>query len=484
MLSFLTRSFMGVSFFVCCVASIASAQTTPSPAPTPTAKPASASPYGFHYSGNARIYYFTRTNRVGVNASAFNTEAKIHVEYTFPGTPWTIGGTYFGADPFGANGNNPGFNKKIDNTLPGYGLSLAGEYYLQYKNKNTFAISGREQINTPWANPSDSRLVPVLFQGTAASTTFGYGSTFGAMYMARFRHRTSSAFESNTLLTSCDDTGSGVPGDPCNPQFTSRGFLLLYGTQKFNKQLTFGAYDYQIYDIVNLWHLESKFNYAPQSPLNPYVAMQYIAESNTGASDIGIVKNHTFGFQFGASPTKYIDLALSFNTSPTETFTTSSSALCGGGSGKFAPKLNGIFGGGVGGKVIGAPKGTVYCYGGGLASPYTDSYATDPLYTTTITQGLADVHKPGYGDKIGGTFQTPNHRFRLILAQAWYNYTVPGSATDRRREFNADLTYYFNPIDPSKPYHGLAIRHRYADRVQLSSPFDFKYNRTQLEYTF
>ncbi|MBV8363902.1 MAG: OprD family outer membrane porin [Candidatus Eremiobacteraeota bacterium] len=480
----MTRSFMGVSFFMCCAWSIAAAQSTPAPAPTVKPAASTPSPYGFHYSGNARIYYFTRTNRVGVNASAFNTEAKLHGEYTFPGTPWTIGATYFGAEPFGANGQNPGFNKQVDNTLPGYALSLLGEYYLQYKTKYAFGITGREIINTPWANPSDSRLVPVIFQGTAVSFNLSPQTTLGAMYMARFRHRTSSAFESNTLLTSCDNTTSGVPGDPCNPQFTTKGFLLIYGTHKISPQWTLNTYNYQIYDIINLLHVDTKFNYAPKSPMNPYVALQYIAENNTGASDIGIVKNHTFGFQFGASPAKTIDLHLGFNESPTETFTVSKASLCGNGSGKFAPKFNGIFGGGVGGKVPGAPKGTVYCYAGGLASPYTDSYATDPLYTTTISQGLADTHKPGYAEKIDGVFQTPNHRFRLILAQGWYNYTLPSAATDRRREFNADLTYFFNPVDPNKPYHGLAIRHRYADRVQLTAPFDFKYNRTQLEYSF
>ncbi len=480
----LPRSLLVVPFFVCCATAIASAQSTPSPAPT--VRPASAplSPYGFHYSGNARIYYFTRTNRVGVNSSAFNTEAKLHGEYTFPGTPWTVGATYFGAEPFGANGQNPGFNKKVDDTLPGYALSLLGEYYLQYKTKYAFGSPVERSSTRRGQTPLIHVSCPVIFQGTAVSFNVTPQTTLGAMYMARFRHRTSSSFESNTLLTSCDDTASGVPGDPCNPQFTTKGFLLIQGTQKFSNQFTLNAYNYQIYDIINLLHLDTKFNYAPNSPLNPFVAMQYIAENNTGASDIGVVKNHTFGFQFGASASKEIDLALSFNTSPVETFTLSKASLCGNGAGKFAPKLDGIFGGGVGGSVPGALKGTVYCYGGGLASPYTDSYATDPLYTTTITQGLADTHKPGYAEKIGGTFQTPNHRFRLILAQGWYNYTLPSAATDRRREFNADFTYFFNPVDPNKPYHGLAIRHRYADRVQLSAPFDFKYNRTQLEYTF
>jgi hypothetical protein len=34
------------------------------------------------------------------------------------------------------------------------------------------------------------------------------------------------------------------------------------------------------------------------------------------------------------------------------------------------------------------------------------------------------------------------------------------------------------------PYHGLSLRHRYADRRQPTLPFDFKYNRTQLQYDF
>jgi len=476
----LARSFMSALFLLCCAGGIASAQGPAVPTPKPTASPSG----GFKFSGNVRVYDFTRTNRVGINAKAINAEGKLHGEYTFPNSPWTIGVTYFGAEPFGANGTNPGFNNKVDNTLPGYTLSLLGEYYLQFKTKYLSAVTGKEIINTPWANPSDSRLVPVIFQGTGLSVNLSPQTTLGAMYMARFRHRTTSDFESNTLLTSCDDTGLGVPGDPCNPQFTTQGFLLLYGTQKFSPQLIANVYNYQVYDIVNMWHIDTKYNYASHSPFNPYLGLQYIIESNTGTSDIGIVHNHTFGAQFGASAGKNIDLALSFNTSPVTTYTTASASLCGGGSGKFAVKLGGVFGGGVGLKVPGAPKGSVFCYGGGLASPYTDSYATDPLYTTSISQGLADTHKPAYANKIAGTFQTNDHQWRAIVSQGWYNYSLPSAPADRRREFNADVTYFFNRVDPKLPYHGLAFRYRYADRVQLSAPFDFKYNRAQLEYTF
>ncbi len=452
------------------------------PVPTPklTASPSSA----FKFSGNVRVYNFTRTNEVGTNAAAFNTEAKLHGEYRFANSPWTIGVSYFGADPFGANGPEPGFNKKVDNTLPGYALSLLGEYYLQYKTYAVTAWTGKQIIDTPWANASDSRLVPVIFQGTALSVDVSPQTTLGAMYMARFRHRTSSDFESNTMLTSCDNTGSKVPGDPCHPQFTTPGFLLLYATQRFSPQLTANVYNYQVYDIVNLLYIDTKYNYASKSPFDPYVGLQYVAESNTGASDIGVVHNRTFGFQFGASAGKNIELALSFNASPVVTYTTPSASLCGGGSGKFDPKLGGIFGGAVGLPVHGAPKGTVFCYGGALASPYTDSYTSDPLYTTMMSQSLADTHKPGFANKISGTFHTNDRRWVAIVQEGWFNYGLPSAPADIVKEFTGDLTYHFNAVDPKQPYRGLALRYRYEDRRQFTAPFDFKYNRAQLEYTF
>ncbi|PZR58487.1 MAG: hypothetical protein DLM50_03120 [Candidatus Meridianibacter frigidus] len=501
--NFVAHLLLGALFALCGVgAAKADTTSTPSPKPAPTADV-------IKISGNARAFYFTRTNKfncdsagVGAgsipqcNAAAFNVGGKLQAEYQFGTSPWIIGATYFAAEPFGANGNNPGFNPRVDNTLPGYALSLLGEYYLQYKNKYVNAQTGKELINTPWAGPSDSRIVPTVYQGTLLQGSVTRNLTLGAMYMARFRHRVTSTFDSNTLLTSCatvNPTGKvpgvvgppfpappvagniPVPGDPCNPQRTTKGFLLFWGSQKLGANATLNLYNYNIYDLINLTHADIKYNYAPKSPMNPFVAAQYIAENDTGAAYLGTVHNHTFGMQISASFGKNVDLAFSLNAMPHELYVTTK---CGLGPG-------GVFGGIKGGAVAGAPAGTIYCYGGSVASPYSDSYATDPLYTTTISQGLADVHKPGDAQKISGTFQTSNHRFKAIVAKAWYGYSLPVSGgTDARQELNVDVQYFFNPVDPKKTYHGLSIRHRYADRTQTGSPFDFKYNRTQLEFSF
>jgi hypothetical protein len=204
------------------------------------------------------------------------------------------------------------------------------------------------------------------------------------------------------------------------------------------------------------------------------MAFQYVAENDIGRALLGTIHNHTYGFQIGASFSKNIDAALSYNNMPQQLYVTNTCSSTPGG----------VFGGVKGPAVAGQP-GFNYCYGGSVASPYSDSYATDPLFTTTISQGLADVHKPGSGIKGAVTLQTNNHRWKAIIAQAYYSYGLPvAGGTDNRSETNVDVQYFFNAVDPKKPYHGFSIRHRYADRIQTANPFDFKYNRTQLEFTF
>jgi hypothetical protein len=148
-----------------------------SPAPTPTPKPWIEN---LTWNGAARAYYFVRSNgntclASGCNpkgtpdAQAFSSGLKLHGTFTIPRTAWSLGATYFGAEPFGTNAPGVlgvGYNPQVDNTLPGYGLSTLGEMYVQYKTPGVFFQTGKEEINTPWANAADSRIVPLLFQGT------------------------------------------------------------------------------------------------------------------------------------------------------------------------------------------------------------------------------------------------------------------------------------------------------------------------------
>lgn len=528
MRKFLARLFLAASVFVLNATALVSAQT--SATPVPTAAPAASKPSvaaaasSVKLSGNVRAFYFSRSNAVSCdtvphngapgatagssgnqcNATAFNLGGKLHGDYQFGKTPWTLGASFFGADPFGANGSNAGFNPRVDNSLPGIPISVLGEAYLQYKNKYVIGQMGREIINTPWAGPSDSRIVPSSFQGVWVSGNVSPSVTVAAYYMGRFHPRTGSGFYNWTLLTSCDQmtpvqyfdptTGAAktpiAGADPCaspKSQSATKGFAMFQVSKKFNPTWSANLYQYQIYDIVNITHIDTKYNFLPKASTNPFVAAQYIAESDTGRALVGTIHAHMLGLQYGMSLGKNIDFAASFNQSPQVAYVTSP-ASC-------ASVPGGIFGGVAATKSVAG--GPILCYGGGIASPYSDSYATDPLYTTSISQGLADVHKPGTGIKAALTVQSNDHKWKGIFSGAQYYYQLPTSAVslananDFRKELDIDIQYFFGAVDPKKPYRGLSLRHRYADRFTNSGPGasalfnpEFTYNRTQLEWTF
>jgi hypothetical protein len=90
--------------------------------------------------------------------------------------------------------------------------------------------------------------------------------------------------------------------------------------------------------------------------------------------------------------------------------------------------------------------------------------------------------------KVSGTFYTAQKQVRLIVSHAWYVYGNDAVGISPTQETDVDGTYFFNKVGKGA-YHGLSLRHRYAERTQtFTAAFgglpDFKYNRTQLEYDF
>jgi len=271
----------------------------------------------------------------------------------------------------------------------------------------------------------------VAFQGTQLNGNLTPTLNLGVMYIPRFRARANSAFNANTLLTSCDTafpTGKGpivgvagtftVPGDPCNKPQHSQGFL------QFSAQATFPhiglaaqAYQYEIYDITTMTYVNAVWNFNKGARANPYVAGQFLDESSTGNHLVGLVHNSTYGGQFGATIAKNLNLIVGYNGSPALSSVVAAQN-CGTASSPKAASTRGVFGGVSDTSTPGLPPRLVTCWRGGIASPYTDNYATDPLYTTQISQGLADVHKPGTGSKIALAWQSNDKRLRILASNA------------------------------------------------------------------
>jgi hypothetical protein len=131
--------------------------------------------------------------------------------------------------------------------------------------------------------------------------------------------------------------------------------------------------------------------------------------------------------------------------------------------------------------------GTATIAYGGLASPYTDGYGTDPLWTNSLTQGMIDRRAPASGLRLLVTWTSNDKRLIVYVSQAYLEY---GNVFRGQQiaEVNPDAQYYASRLRPG-PYEGLLLRYRYGARqVTNVTTYGglplFKCNRGQLEYDF
>jgi len=440
------------------------------PAPTPTPLPAHLS-----VSGKVRGYSFDRLNRVqnAANPDRHANEfgALLHLDYRLGDSPVSIGYTYSGAYDFGLNGPKAISNPHIDNTLPGFPLnSPIHEAYVQYRDGSTYLSLGDQVLNLPWAPNSDSRLQPASYQGFDSTFKIEDALSFSLTRIIRFEPRNSSNFNANTLLT------AAYPGTTLDKfeAFTPgalRAGLNFHPSPRFD----FSADTYEFYNIADLEYGEAKYGLDPYSTVNPYVAAQYVQEDAAGTRDLGRINNHTVGLQLGANVLKGLLFTVSADDSPWQYATVHAATAGAATSGFF------VGSGGSGTSVKLAPGVFKVAYGG-IASPYTDSYATDPLYTTQISQGTVDRRSAAASEKIALVYTPPNKQWKLLADEAWYNYSNI-IAHNVVSEFNLDGTYYLNKVRQG-PYKGLFLRVRIAPRQQPILPFGFEYQRFQAEYDF
>jgi hypothetical protein len=487
---------------------IASAETSA----TPAAKlkgPAPKNP--FTWNGYVRNYYFTRLNnpqlssKNALNQASNATSFSLHGAYSISNN-FSVGATYLYATPFTNNCDTAAEYAKgapcakgnkqttiqgtnADNTLPAFNLSTLYEAYLQYKDDALYGKIGNQVINFPWASNSDSRLKPAAYQGADFIAAVDKNWAIEASYMDRFESRASSDFVNSTLLTATNivdapGAGSNLHIAPFSA-VTTPGFYYINAAYK-GGPLTFNIGDYDFVNIANALWVTGQYNLPGYA--KPFIAAQIGNETNSGSGVIGKVNSQVFGVQGGITPWNNVTLTVGYDYIPekSDTLTLPAGVTCSstgsiGGSAVFPYFL----------PSGGTPQchsntnGTTTVYYGGWASPYTDSYATDPLFTTSISQGMADRRSAGQAVKVGATVYAFNKRIRFIVSRAYYQYGNATAGVAPTQETNLDGTYWFNPLGKGS-YHGLLFRYRYAERTQnfFTTNPDFKYNRAQLEYDF
>ena len=485
-----------------------------------------------------RSYDFTRQNASNypgvskgsnaVNQASWNNAIDLHAEYRFAGG-WYAGGTYFYANPLDGpcstaenhakNALKPSPNcvsqlapnTNADDTVPGFALSTLYEAYLGYKAHNVSAKFGNQLFNSPWAAPVDTRVKPAAFQGGDVIYTTRGGWVYEAADMIQFEPRTSSAFMSSTLLTSFPAGNNGMPSNiytPGGSSITTAGFFFTHVGYDPKPTEYANAYLYNVSNLMNIFWLDGRYTWR-RIDWHPYVAIQGGYERNAGASYLGKIDAQLYGIQLGGNVGKNVVLSGSFIDQPwhTDNVVLPHGVTCANTTHQISTKAVsfGYFLPLNAGQCFTNPNGTTDVYYGGWASPYTDNYATNPEFTTSISQGTADRRAPATSWRMAATYTSSNNRFILLAADAWYNY---GNAiiAQRTNEWNLDGTYRFSKQHETSPYRGLQLRYRYAQRIYsntfcgadatacpagaaagatvLGGQPLFKYNRAMLEYDF
>jgi hypothetical protein len=408
-------------------------------------------------------------------------------------------------------------NTNADDTLPDFELDTFYQAYLAYHAPGWYAKAGDQLFTSPWANPSDTRLKPAAFQGADVAYTGMKNWTFELADMWQFEPRTSSAFQSNTLLTSYPAGNPGLPTNlyvPYGGSITTSGFA--YGKVGYNdtdRGYNVDGYFYGVSDLVTMWWGDAKYYFLPGDKFKPYIALQGGYESNAGQSYLGKVQSQVIGAQIGANVSKNVLLMLGFDDLPwrTDTVALPKGVTCsssteqitakGTSFGYFLPLVNN----GTSQCTLNA-NGSANIYYGGWASPYTDSYTSDPLFTTSISQGMVERRAAGTSEKLTATYTSDNKRVVFIASYAFYDYSNAGANDANTHEWDLDGSYRFSHYKGTGAYKGLMLRDRFMNRsiddtfcgasatscprgeTTGSQYLDglplFRYNRAQLEYDF
>lgn len=185
---------------------------------------------------------------------------------------------------FGAKGNNE---------------TYLGEAYLQYKNGNTSFKAGRQKLDTPLAGSDDVRMLPNLFEAYVLSNTDIKDTTLIAAHVSKFAAGTfANAYNyagGTGDVLALTSGYSGVPNATNSVgNFTNMGAyavgqstngvsvaaMIYSGIPGLKLQL----WDYYAHDILNAIYGEVNYSWSYNSGAAPYVAAQYIKESDVGNS--------------------------------------------------------------------------------------------------------------------------------------------------------------------------------------------------------
>lgn len=386
----------------------------------------------FRLSGNVRLYSFSRNfvNSQENDLHATSLGGKLKVETAKQTGIGAAAAVYFAQD-IGFN-NHQQDGKTINPLLmgKGYGIYVPGELYLQYRTPALLARIGNQKMDTPWANPADGFMIPNLYRGGVLTYSPFAGMKLEADRILRFKNRTSVGFDSNNLYA--------LPYG--SPHFDgSVNGAVDFGVKYTSAGPSGEAWVYRFQDIAQLAYAQAGYKYASSS-VSPFVDVQAMRETGQGTQLLGTVDSKAYGAKVGIAWADSPEAAyFAYNKVPTQ------------------------FAGGVN--------------NGNLLSPYTQTYNTDPFYTTIMNYGMVSVRAPGHAWQLGSKLKLLDHRLDLSASLTRF-MTAP--YVENVNAFMMDAAWHLGG-----KYKGLSVRDRFGyEHGRQAWGSAYLDNRIMLQYAF
>ncbi len=390
---------------------------------------------GLKVNGDARLYDFTRhyTGPVA-GQSAFSLGGGINL-MSGSVSGFSFGATFYTAHPLGLNARD---HALVDGTLAGFNdINTFGQAFVQYHTRRVLVRAGDQLISTPWINASDSRMIPATYQGLFAAVKPVKGLTIDALRITRFKSRTSDNFSQTDLYNATSTFNIG--GTSVLPGRTEPGAAAV-GADYQRHAFKAAVWGYDFYNLAKMGDAQVAYTFPVRGFVQPFIGGQYVRETASGAQNLGPVDSTVYGAVVGVRHHSD-ELSIGYDNIPAHP---------------------GAFG------------------NGDVVSPYTTGYATDPLYTTSMIQGMVDRETSGHAFKVSATTFLWRHRIRLIASFAdYFNTLTPTYSSARTNETDLDLTYFLGGA-----LKGLSLRDRLGIAHNIPVVHQFIYNRVMVEYDF
>jgi hypothetical protein len=328
-------------------------------------------------SGNIRAYYNTRDYETRADESAFALGAALRAETGGIGA-FKFGLGAYTAQDLGTNSSDPA---KVNKRL-GSDLEVIGEAYVSASAADTLFTLGRQRISTPFANDGDAFVIPFSFEGGSIQNKSIANLTIELDYINTIKNRNSDEFV---------DVGKWSTNRYGVGKTSTSGTTILGAIYAVDAiKLQAWAYDYA--DLFTSIYLQGNYSFSVSGDIKPFVAAQFVSQSETGDELLGEVDSTLWGLQAGASFGKS-KLTLAYTSVAEE-------------SGTFR---NGAF-----------------------LTPY--SFSTSPIFTNNM---LATVENVDAGDAFKLTYNYSFAKVKLKLSYAEFDFE---SAVDIEA-VDVDVTY-------------------------------------------